>query len=892
MNRLLLPKFVVLLVVVVLIVRLYQLQLVPTEAEQYRYTTGELTTRYLPLRPLRGEVLANDGRTLLAESVPIFTVAVRLADLDQAAPRGSERRAEIFAQLSQVLGVTSTLTISPSSALDHDPALRSDLQQGLGVAALRSIEQRSLPDPIQIEYTAAHHAAVRALVERYRPVVQVAGPTAPAAAEVVPAALAVPISGTITISPATQLAADAELRNELHQLFGPTTVEAAPAAQPHSWLTVDVPPEQSTIALRISRAYSDVLTLENPLEQQVDQANIPGYQPLVLKRDIPRDVALVLRENASSLPGIVVEQDYRRRYPYSNAVPSLSHLLGYIGRINECELVSRNPARSWVSGMLDSIGHAIECGVIQKQINPYQLGIPRYLLEDRLGKDGIEASYEERLRGELGIQKIVVDALGRPVHAPEVVQPARDGDNVVLTIDIAFQRQVEQILRTWIAEGEARRQVQDGPFAYKREYDEITSGVAIVVEIDTGRILAMASWPAYDNNIWVDPARSGELHALLAPPPERAEEIRKLAPLTNRAIAGLYPPGSTLKQFDASIALQADVIEPDTLVRDPGRLVVEDQYVEGVRYVYPNSTPRDNGQITVSDALMVSSNVFFMSIVGGNKDGVVNLEPEDQTIERGLGITRLADGLAWFGFGQPTGIELAGERAGQVPTPAWKQQVFRAPWTTGDTYNVAIGQGNMLVTPLQLLMATTAVANNGTLYRPQIVQAVVSADGSMVEQVAPEIARQVPVDPAYFDVVREGMRRSVTEGINVAARDDCSGLAIAGKTGTAEFGPVITIPTDDGRGTREVRQSHSWFVGFAPYDDPEIAVLVLSEGTGDLNNGSATITVPAVTQIMQAYFGVTPPDPLPNTCQQDLPPLPPRSLPEQVRPVGAPTNVY
>jgi penicillin-binding protein 2 len=265
-----------------------------------------------------------------------------------------------------------------------------------------------------------------------------------------------------------------------------------------------------------------------------------------------------------------------------------------------------------------------------------------------------------------------------------------------------------------------------------------------------------------------------------------------------------------------------------------------------------------------------------MSVVGGNKEGVINLKPDEQTIPKGVDITRLAEGLNLFGLGTPTGVRLAGESAGRVPTPAWKQRVQRAAWTTGDTYNVAIGQGNLEVTPLQLVTAGAAIANNGMLFRPQIAQAIVDQDGKLVREIPPELVRQIPIDPRYFQTVHEGMRRSVVEGLNVAARDNCSGLQIAGKTGTAEFGPNITIPTADGKGTREVRQSHSWFIGFAPYDNPQIEVMVLSEGTGDLDDGSATITVPAVTQIMQAYFRVNPPSPLPNGCQKNMPPLPQR----------------
>jgi penicillin-binding protein 2 len=782
MNRLILPKLATLLIFAILVGRLYQLQLVDAEADRFRHVTRVRTTRFLPALPMRGEVFASDGKTRLAESVPIFTVSIRPADLP---PAESDERAEVFAQLSQLLGISTTLTITPALALEQDSVLRSDLGQGLGLDVV------------------------------------------------------------------------------------------AAAAQPsEAGVTLTVPPQRSLVALRLSRTYSTTLQLVNPIAAQIERADLPGYQTLTIKEGIPRDIALVLRENAVSLPGVVVGQDYRRRYPLSGEVQSLSHLLGYIGRINECELVRQNPARSWVVGLLDTISHTAACGVVSKQINPYQLGVPYYLPDDRIGKDGIEASYEERLRGELGYTAIVVDAFNRPVRVPEVVRPVRNGDNLVLTIDIGLQRQVEQILRNWIDEGERRRQTQPDVFAFKRDYLPIRSGVAIVTEVHTGRILAMASWPSYNNNIWVDPARTPELQMLLEPPSALFTETLRLAPLTNRAIAGQYPPGSTLKQFDASIALQKGVIGPDTRIHDPGRLVVQNQFNASETYTFPNAGFRNNKDITVSDALMVSSNVFFMSVAGGNKDQVINLREEQKIIERGLGIEGLAEGLSWFGLGDYTGVKLAGEKPGRVPTPKWKQEVLRQTWVTADTYNASIGQGNLEVTPLQLVMAGAAVANNGQLYRPQIVRSITGTGGQVIEEIGPELVRQVPVEPNYFSIVREGMRRSVTEGANKAARDECSGLQIAGKTGTAEFGPLIDLPPLNGKPRDPVRQSHSWFVGFAPYDNPQIEVLVLVEGTGDLGDGSATIAVPAVTQIMQSYFNVTPPNPLPSTCQQDLPPLP------------------
>jgi penicillin-binding protein 2 len=871
MNRLILPKLAVLLILVALIGRLYQLQLVPDEADRFRDSTRARTTRFLPVRPIRGEVFAGDGKTLLAESVPIYTVSVRPADLPSREEQ-PHQRAEVFAQLSQLLGISSTLTISPALALDQDVVLRNDLTQGLGADVVAAAQRHELSPPILLPLAPGQRADAATLVARYRPALDF-----PASA-----ALST-ISSTLVISPGVSLRSNRALHDDLARLVGQPTLDAA--GQPHvlDWATLTAPPARTLTALQLNDAYSTTLRLDNPVADRVDSVDIPGYQTLTIKSDIPRDVALVLRENASSLPGVVVEQDYRRRYPLSGEIKTLSPLLGFIGRVGECDLVRQNSARSWVGSLLESIGHAEECGIIRKTIDPGQLGVARYLEDDRIGKDGVEAGYEADLRGQVGWEGLLVDAGGQPVRAPQTVQPARDGDNLVLTIDVPFQRQVEQILRNWIDISEQRRLASDGKFAYKRDYKPIRSGVAIVMEVQTGRILAMVSWPAYDNNVWGDPKRGGELSALLD---TTNPENRRLTPLLNHAIALQYPPGSTLKQFDASIVLQKGVITPETIIHDPGKLVVDNKFFPGHPDTYVNAASRAYGDINVEQALLHSSNIFFMSVVGGNKDQVMNLKEEEKNIPDGLGINRFSEGLDWFGFGKPTGIKLVGEQPGRVPTPAWKQKVLLQAWTTGDLYNAAIGQGNLEVTPLQLVTGGVAIANSGNLYRPQIVKAITDSSGKLVQEMPPELVNRVPVDPANFAIVRDGMRRSVTEGPNVAARDACSGLQIAGKTGTAEFGPNIDIPPLDGKPRPSVRQSHSWFTGFAPYDNPQIEVLALVEGSGDMNDGSATITVPAVTQIMQAYFNITPPNPLPKGCQLDLPALPARIDP------NAPPKTY
>ncbi|MCX7789312.1 MAG: penicillin-binding transpeptidase domain-containing protein [Chloroflexaceae bacterium] len=770
MSRLIVLRVALVLVVAIFVGRLYQLQVADHESRRYSADVAVTTRRYITVPPRRGEIFAADGRTLLAESVPIYNLAVIPGRLPSRSAE-PERRADVLARLTQVAGLTSTLTLSPTSILAERPTLRAALS-----------------------------------------------------------ALQAPTPG-----------------------MGPT-------------LSVTEAPADSLRALELSRAHGDVLTLSNPIEELIARQDLRNYQGVVIKEDIGPDLALAIRENSNYLPGVEVIEAYRRRYPLSGAIPSLSHLLGYTGRINECELLAVNPASSWLTALVDVLGLAGRCGLIVKPVDPPSIGFPPYQVDDRIGKDGLEAAYESELRGRAGVESLLVDVLQRPIGPVETIRPVEHGHNLVLTIDVAYQAEVERILRRWIAEGERRR--QNAREAYKRDYAPIFAGVAVALDPRDGRVLALASLPAYDNNVWVDPARREELLALLTSgDPEALAELLRQAPLTNRAISGQYPPGSTLKQFVGAIALQEGVIAPDTRLRDPGVLKLIER--NGAPFELPNSIRnRDNGELTVIDALRLSSNVFFASVAGGN-DQATNLDAQALRI-RGLDIDRLVQGLEWFHLGRITGIDLAGEAPGLVPTKTWKAQAKREVWTTGDTYNTAIGQGDMLVTPLQLAVAASGIATDGAIYRPHVVAAITDGSGAVVRQIGPELLSRVPVDPAFLQVIREGMRQSVTNGLNVAAREECSGLRIAGKTGTAEFGPLIKRP--DGR---FVRQSHAWFVGFAPYEDPQVVVAVLLEGVGDLNDGSSTMAVPAVTQMLQAFFGTEPPANPPPFC----PAMPPDPAP-------------
>lgn len=395
--------------------------------------------------------------------------------------------------------------------------------------------------------------------------------------------------------------------------------------------------------------------------------------------------------------------------------------------------------------------------------------------------------------------------------------------------------------------------------------------MAVALEAKTGRVLSMVSWPGYDNNIFNRRRSENEVKTIFDP------GYPHQAPAINQSIQGLFPPGSTWKQISAAAALEGGVVGPDTPIRDPGYIDVKNTYFENnPKYDqrFPNSIRRDNKWITIRQALQVSSNVFFQSVIGGTKY-IRNLADNEKIDGLDESAEKLADMAHGFGFGKPTGIPLPGEYRGVVPSKSWKKKQPGAfgqeAWTIGDTYNTAIGQGNLQVTPIQLAVASAAVANGGTLFQPQLVKQIVDPNGAVVREIAPVVNGKLPVSDANLRTIREGMRLSITDGIDTCARKDVSGLDIAGKTGTAEYLERLDPkkgPTEDNIRKR----SHAWFVGFAPYDDPQIQVLVLVEGAGDMNDGSATIAVPAVTEIMQSYFKVAPP-------QDPAKPIPPYNLP-------------
>lgn len=416
-----------------------------------------------------------------------------------------------------------------------------------------------------------------------------------------------------------------------------------------------------------------------------------------------------------------------------------------------------------------------------------------YLLTDSLGKSGLEWQYEANLRGHKGRRQVEVNAQGNDI---EVIakEDAIPGNNLVLSIDAELQ----EVLYTELSN-----------FAEK---NNIPGGAAVAIDPRTGRIKALVSFPGYDSNLFTHGIDQIAYQNLL-------NDERK--PLFNKAVSGEYPSGSTFKLVVGAAALQENVITPETTVNSTGGIQIN-------AWRFPDYLKTGHGITDIRKALAVSVNTFFYLAGGGTYN------EETLEIEGGLGIDRINKYAALFGLGSVTGIDLPGEATGFLPTPEWKETTKLEPWYIGDTYHVSIGQGDLLVTPLQVALYTSAIANNGTVYSPKLVESVTDQTGAEQYTIEPTILNQSFVDSYYLQVIREGMRQAVTDGS--ARRLQSLPVTAAGKTGTAQIGGS--------------ELTHSWFTSFAPYDNPELVLTVLVEKGGE--GGAAAL--PIAEKALQAYF--------------------------------------
>lgn len=389
-----------------------------------------------------------------------------------------------------------------------------------------------------------------------------------------------------------------------------------------------------------------------------------------------------------------------------------------------------------------------------------------YLPSDTIGKTGVEKSYESYLRGVYGRRQIEVNAMGRE-QAVLAEEPPSPGSHVILAIDAKMQQELERIMNETL------------------QNEKKTRAAGVVLDPRNGEVLAMVSLPAYDNNDF-----SGGIDAKTYKEYIANEE----RPLFNRILSGTYPSGSTIKPAVAAAALQEGIITPKTTFLSNGGLRFG-------QWFFPDWQPGGHGVTDVRKSLAQSVNTFYYYIGGGYGDVV------------GMGVDTIMAYLKKFHFSQKLGIDLSGEQDGFLPSREWKQEVTGERWYIGDTYNISIGQGDILVTPLQIANMTAAIASGGTMYRPHVVKEIKSTTTGEKKVIQPEIIAKDIVDAGHIETVRLGMRDCAVSGS--CRRLSLLSFPAAGKTGTAQW--------------NRNKPNHAWFTSFAPFDDPEIVVTILVE---------------------------------------------------------------
>lgn len=522
--------------------------------------------------------------------------------------------------------------------------------------------------------------------------------------------------------------------------------------------------------------------------------NTPSIDAVIIPADLPDganekkkvidNLSLILNLDKDNLETLIESQNKKSAEPtLVKANLSQDEALILAEKSEELKGVEleKTAVRSYGDGPI--LSHIIG---YDGKITPKELSADSgYRMTDYIGKTGIEKSYEKDLRGKNGAKQVEVDSLGNIKKDLGIIDPEA-GKSLILNIDEGLQKKIYD------------------SFNLILEKTGTKTAAAVAIDPRNGGILAMVSLPGYDNNLFANGISNEDYKNIISD---------KNLPLLNRAISGEYPPGSTIKPAIASAALSENVITPSTIINGLGGSLNIGNFHFGD---WKAHAPSD-----VRTAIAQSNDIFFYTVGGGYG----NIQ--------GLGMSRMKKYENLFGFGNPSGIDLPGESSGFIPDERWKQNKLNEKWYIGDSYHCAIGQGFVTATPIQLANYTAALANGGTLYKPRIVNRIKNNNGE-IQYFQPEIIRSNFISQDVMNVVREGMRQTVTDGTAQQLKD--LPVAVAGKTGTSQFGT-------EGK-------THGWFISFAPYDNPEIAMVVLAEGGGEGNSSA----VPITKEVYQWYF--------------------------------------
>jgi len=522
------------------------------------------------------------------------------------------------------------------------------------------------------------------------------------------------------------------------------------------FIPADLPKDQAARAEIIRRVSENLPDLApaaiEALLAEIKPGSLDAYQPLFIADNLDYEKALKLYLEQDNLPGVVLTNKTRREYDLYSL--SLSHLLGYTGKISQAELVKFGK---------------------------------EYLPIDYIGKTGVENFWENEMKGINGKKQIEVDVLGKEKKIINQ-EAGEDGHNLVLSLDTLLQKKMEESLASGLKKL------------------RLNKACAIALNPNNGEILAMVSLPSFNNNDFAHGLTVSEYQKIAGHPDQ---------PMFNRCIAGEYPSGSTIKPVVAAAALAEGIINENTRFLSTGGIKID-------QWFFPDWKAGGHGLASVRRALAESINTFFYYIGGGYQDF------------KGLGLDLMTKYERLFGLDAQTGVDLPGEASGFLPSAGWKEKTKGEKWYIGDTYHLAIGQGDILVTPLQVADYTAVFANGGSLYRPHLIKQVLdSQDKLMVEADAKPIRSNV-VSAKTIEIVRAGLRQAVTSGSAVSLNE--LAVPVAGKTGTAQWSTT--------------KAPHAWFTGFAPYNQPEIVITILIEQGGE---GSAA-AVPVAKEVLDWWF--------------------------------------
>lgn len=570
---------------------------------------------------------------------------------------------------------------------------------------------------------------------------------------------------------------------------------------------IDIPVNQGELTEESVRLFKPCET-DFGISQIVFIADsLAPFDPVRIKCNVDEITAMVIQEKAADLPGVGIEVESVRDYPTGELT---AEIIGFLGPV---------PAA----------------------FEEYYTDLGFVAGRDKVGYAGIESWMQEELGGTNGLRTVEVDGAGQIIRDLEVPVNPVPGYNVELTIDTRLQAAAKSAVKTELA----------GWNAWIGE-ERMTKAAVIAMNPKTGEILALVSYPTFENNRMARQIPADYYQQLITDPDK---------PLFNNAISGEFPPGSVYKMAAALGILNEDIVSPGQEIEALGKITILQKYS-------PNDpgTPREyvcweedgHGPVDFLHGVAWSCDVYWYKVGGGY----------GTEVPTGLGIWRMNEYAAAIGYGEPTGIELPGEAGGLLPDPTWKRTTLAENWSTGDTYIATMGQGFVLSTPLQVLVSAATIANDGIHMKPTLIKQVTDSEGNVIIPFTPTVVaditkdkvitvydensfatdEKISVEPWVIELAQQGMRMVNLPG--GTAEDVFASMEIpsAGKTGTAEF--CDDLANEKNLCSPGNWPAHAWYMGYAPYDDPEIAVIAFVYYGGE----GASVAAPLVRKVMDAYF--------------------------------------